>query len=119
MNGTAVVIGWSARMKSLPMVEVDLVMKTNTTKNLASAAMLVVLSPVLILAILVSVKTEGFVGNDMLLLLLTLTGAVLTGINGFGRRTTGPMPQPQPVKAESGADVHKSITWSTRHRTNA
>ena len=117
MNGTAVVIGWSARMKSLPMVEVDLVMKTNTTKNLASAAMLVVLSPVLILAILVSVKTEGFVGNDMLLLLLTLTGAVLTGINGFGRLTTQPVPQP--VKAESGAEVHKNITWSTRHRTNA
>jgi len=23
------------------------------------------------------------------------------------------------VKAESGAEVHKSITWSTHHRTNA
>ena len=94
-------------------------MKTNTTKYLASAAMLVVLSPVLLLAALVSVKNEGMIGNDMVLLLLTLTGAVLTGINGFGRRTTQSQPIAQPAKSEGGADSHKSITWSTRHRTNA
>ena len=95
-------------------------MKTNTTKNLASAAMLVVLSPVLMLAVLVSVRNEGIVGNDMLLLLLTLTGAVLTGINGFGRRTTLPSPvTTQPLKADRGPKPHNSITWSSRHRTNA
>lgn len=94
-------------------------MKTNTTKNLASAAMVVVLSPILILAALVSVRNESVIGNDLILLLLTLTGAVLTGINGFGRRTTQSLPMTQPVKSESGANSHKSITWSSRHRTNA
>jgi len=94
-------------------------MKTNTTKNLTSAAMIVVLSPILILAAIVSVRTEGVIGNDMLLLLLTLTGAVLTGINGFGRRTTQSQPIAQPVKSESGTNSHKNITWSSRHRTNA
>jgi hypothetical protein len=94
-------------------------MKTNTTQNLASAAMIVVLSPILILAAIVSVRNEGVVGNDMLLLLLTLTGAVLTGINGFGRRTTQSPAMTQPVKSESGNNSHKSITWSSRHRTNA
>jgi hypothetical protein len=94
-------------------------MKTNTTKNLASAAMIVVLSPILILAALVSVRNEGVIGNDMLLLLLTLTGAVLTSINGFGRRTTQSPPMTQPVKSESGTNSHKNVTWSSHQRTNA
>lgn len=62
-------------------------MKANTTKNLASVAMLVALSPFLALAMLVSIKTAGIKDNYMLLLLLTLFSAVLSGINGFGRRT--------------------------------
>ncbi|HJP92062.1 MAG TPA: hypothetical protein VJ875_08920 [Pyrinomonadaceae bacterium] len=63
-------------------------MKTNTTKNLASVVMLVILSPFLALAILVSIKTAGIRDNEVLLLLLTLLSAVLSGINGFGRRTS-------------------------------
>jgi hypothetical protein len=62
-------------------------MKINTTKNLASVVMLVILSPFLALAILVSIKTAGIRDNEVLLLLLTLLSAVLSGINGFGRRT--------------------------------
>jgi hypothetical protein len=62
-------------------------MKANTTTNLASAVMLVVLSPFLALAMLVSIKTAGIKDNTALLLLLTLFSAVLSGINGFGRRT--------------------------------
>jgi len=62
-------------------------MKTNTSKNLASAATLVILVPFLTLAMIVSVKSSGVVENDVLLLMLTLSGAVLSGINGFGRRT--------------------------------
>jgi hypothetical protein len=62
-------------------------MKANTTTNLASAVMLVVLSPFLALAMLVSIKTTGITNNTALLLLLTLSSAVLSGINGFGRRT--------------------------------
>jgi hypothetical protein len=62
-------------------------MKANTTKNLASVVTLVILSPFLALAILVSIQTAGIRNNDMLLLMLTLLSAVLSGINGFGRRT--------------------------------
>ena len=63
-------------------------MKANTTKNLASVAMLVILSPFLALAILVSIQTAGIKDNEVLLLLLTLLSGVLSGINGFGRRTS-------------------------------
>jgi len=62
-------------------------MKANTTKNLASVVTLLVLSPFLALAILVSIQTAGIRNNDVLLLMLTLLSAVLSGINGFGRRT--------------------------------
>jgi hypothetical protein len=62
-------------------------MKANTTTNLASAVMLVVLSPFLALAMLVSIKTAGITNNTALLLLLTLSSAVLSGIYCFGRRT--------------------------------
>jgi hypothetical protein len=67
-------------------------MKSNTTRNLASVVMLVILSPFLALAILVSIKTAGIRDNEVLLLLLTLSSAVLSGINGFGRRTATSLP---------------------------
>ena len=62
-------------------------MKANTTKNLASVVTLAILSPFLALAILASITTVGIRNNDVLLLVLTLLTAVLSGINGFGRRT--------------------------------
>ena len=89
-------------------------MKTTTTTNLASAAMLVLLSPFLALAIIVSVKSAGVVGNDVLLVLLTLSGAVLSGINGFGRRTSKTVRLTSAAKAVDGANQ-----WSTRQSTNA
>ena len=67
-------------------------MKSNTTRNLASVVMLIILSPFLALAILVSIKTAGIQDNEVLLLLLTLSSAVLSGINGFGRRTATSLP---------------------------
>jgi len=67
-------------------------MKANTTKNLTSAVMLVILSPFLALAILVSIKTAGIRNNEVLLVMLTLSSAVLSGINGFGRRTSKAVP---------------------------
>jgi hypothetical protein len=80
-------------------------MKTNTTKNLASVVALAILSPFLALSILVSIKTAGIRNNDMLLLMLTLLSAVLSGINGFGRRTAKAV-QLSPVKTESrGVDL--------------
>ncbi|HEV8431352.1 MAG TPA: hypothetical protein VGQ41_25860 [Pyrinomonadaceae bacterium] len=67
-------------------------MKANTTTNLTSVVMLVILSPFLALAILVSIKTAGIRDNEVLLLMLTLLSAVLSGINGFGRRTLKAVP---------------------------
>ena len=67
-------------------------MKTNTTKNVTSAVMLLVLSPFLALAMLVSIKTVGIKDNYVLLVLLTLLSAVFSGINGFGRRTSTTVP---------------------------
>lgn len=93
-------------------------MKTTTTKNLASAVMFVIISPFLALAMIVSVKTSGIVKNDVLLLLLTLTGAVLSGINGFGRRTAKALPLSPAQEKSAGRSVHKH-PWSTRPRTNA
>jgi hypothetical protein len=85
-------------------VEQTNLMKANTKQNLTSAAMLVVLSPFLALAILVSIKTLGIRNNEALLLVLTLLSAVLSGINGFGRRTATAV-QLSPVKTKSrGAD---------------
>jgi hypothetical protein len=78
-------------------------MKTNTTKNLASVVALVILSPFLALAILVSIKTAGIRNNDVLLLMLTLLSAVLSGINGFGRRTAAAV-QLSSVKTRSRGD---------------
>ena len=89
-------------------------MKTNTTMNLASAAMLVLISPFLALALIVSVKTAGVVGNDVLLVLLTLSSAVLSGINGFGRRTTKTL-RLTSTTAANGDASH----WSARPSTNA
>jgi hypothetical protein len=79
-------------------------MKANTTKNLASVVTLAILSPFLALAILASIQTAGIRNNDVLLLMLTLLSAVLSGINGFGRRTATAV-QLSPAKTKShGAD---------------
>ena len=83
-------------------------MKANTTTNLTSAVMLAVLSPFLALAILVSITTAGIQNNQALLLMLTLLSAVLSGINGFGRRTATAV-QLSPVSTRStGADPSRA-----------
>jgi hypothetical protein len=80
-------------------------MKSNTTKNLASVVMLVILSPFLALAVLISIKTAGIRDNEVLLVLLTLSSAVLSGINGFGRRTVTAIPVT--VRATCARDASK------------
>jgi hypothetical protein len=77
------IASWSSRQTS---------MKAKNTNNLASVVMLVILSPFLALAILVSIQTAGIRDNEILLVLLTLSSAVLSGINGFGRRTPAATP---------------------------
>lgn len=89
-------------------------MKANTTTNLASIVMLVILSPFLALAILVSIKTAGIKDNELLLLMLTLLSAVLSGINGFGRRTSKVVPL---ATAKTTSDARLQL--STRSSNNA
>ena len=86
-------------------------MKANTTTNLASVVMLVILSPFLALAILVSIETAGIRDNEVLLLMLTLLSAVLSGINGFGRRTPKAVPL-SAAKTSSEARLHLSARSS-------
>jgi hypothetical protein len=95
-------------------------MKANTTKNLASVVMLVILSPFLALAILVSIQTAGIRNNELLLLMLTLLSAVLSGINGFGRRTATAV-QLSPAKARSnGANPSgATVTFAGSPSNNA
>ncbi|HXQ72810.1 MAG TPA: hypothetical protein VN844_20095 [Pyrinomonadaceae bacterium] len=93
-------------------------MKANTTKNLASVAMLVVLTPFLALAMLVSIKTAGIKDNYMLMLLLTLFSAVLSGINGFGRRTASVV-QLSPAKTRGANPSGASITFAGSPSNNA
>ena len=56
--------------------------------------MLVILTPLLALATLVSIQTAGIRNHEALLLMLTLSSAVLSGINGFGRRASTTVPLP-------------------------
>ena len=89
-------------------------MKAKVTTNLTSVVMLVVLTPFLALAILVSIKTAGIRNNEVLLLMLTLSSAVLSGINGFGRRTSKAVPF---STAKTASD--KRLHLSARSSNNA
>jgi hypothetical protein len=86
-------------------------MKAKVTTNLASVVMLAVLTPFLALAILISIKTAGIRNNEVLLLLLTLSSAVLSGINGFGRRTSKAVPF-STAKTVRGPRLHLSARSS-------
>lgn len=92
-------------------------MKTKTTKNVTSAVMLVIMFPVLALAMLVSIQTAGIKDNALMLLLLTLAGAVLSGINGFGRRTSTTVPLT--AAKVSGHSSGAGIRLSARSSNNA
>jgi hypothetical protein len=93
-------------------------MKANTTRNVTSVVMLVILSPFLALAILVSIKTTGIRDNEVLLLLLTLSSAVLSGINGFGRRTPTAIPL-STVRSSGDTPSQARIHLSARSSNNA
>jgi hypothetical protein len=62
-------------------------MKALTTKEYVSLAGIVITAPVLALGVVLASATVAS-GHELLLLALTLCGAVVSGINGFGRRTT-------------------------------
>jgi len=62
-------------------------MKTPSIKEFASHAVVAVAALVFAFAVITGARTLAASGNEFLLLSLTLCGAVLSGINGFGRRT--------------------------------
>ncbi|HVI71233.1 MAG TPA: hypothetical protein VM656_07075 [Pyrinomonadaceae bacterium] len=84
-------------------VEQTNLMKANTTRNLTSVVMLAITTPLLALAILVSIKTAGIRDNEVLLVLFTLSSAVLSGINGFGRRAPTTVTQPSQARSHLSA----------------
>ena len=95
-------------------------MKANTTTNLTSAVMLAVLSPFLALALLVSITTAGIQNNEVLLLMLTLLSAVLSGINGFGRRTVTAVQLSPANTRSSGANPSRaSVKFAGSPSNNA
>ncbi len=62
-------------------------MKAITTKEFVSLAVIAITAPVLALGVVLAASVMVAAGNGLLLLALTLCGAVVSGINGFGRRT--------------------------------
>lgn len=62
-------------------------MKAITTKEFLSLAVIAITAPVFALGIVLAANVMLAAGNGLLLLALTLCGAVVSGINGFGRRT--------------------------------
>jgi hypothetical protein len=61
-------------------------MKHVTKREFVSLALIAITAPVLALGLVLAIRTVT-AGNEFLLLALTLCGAVVSGINGFGRRT--------------------------------
>ena len=62
-------------------------MKALTTKEVVSLAVIAITAPVLALGIIFAARVTVAAGNELMLLALILCGAVVSGVNGFGRRT--------------------------------
>jgi hypothetical protein len=69
-------------------------MKKMTTKEVVSLVGIAIAAPLFALVLMISARATGLLENDFLLLALALCGAVVSGVNGFGRRT---------IKAQSQA----------------
>jgi hypothetical protein len=62
-------------------------MKALATKEVVSLAVIAITAPVLAMGVVLAARVMVAAGNELMLLALTLCGAVVSGINGFGRRT--------------------------------
>ena len=62
-------------------------MKRLKTQEILSLVGIAIAAPILALGILVSARATAMTMNDFLLFALALCGAVVSSINGFGRRT--------------------------------
>jgi hypothetical protein len=68
-------------------------MKAITTKEFASLVIIAITAPLFALALVGGMRAMYASGDGFFLLALTLCGAVVSGINGFGRRTAAVEPQ--------------------------
>lgn len=79
-------------------------MKAFTTKEFVSVAVIVITAPVLALGVVLASTTVAS-GHELLLLALTLCGAAVSGINGFGRPTPTVKSQSRRSRGESPSSV--------------
>ena len=84
-------------------------MKAFTTKEFVSLAVIVITAPVLALGVVLAASAAVAGGNELLLLALTLCGAVVSGINGFGRRTV----KVQSQSRRSRGGPHSSVALTS------
>jgi FtsH-binding integral membrane protein len=68
-------------------------MKALTTKEIVSLAVIAIIAPVLALGAMLAARVMVATGSERMLLALTVCGAVVGGLNGFGRRTVRTEPQ--------------------------
>jgi hypothetical protein len=61
--------------------------KAITTKEFVSLAIIAITAPLFALALISGIRAMYATGNEFFLLALTLCGALVSGVNGFGRRT--------------------------------
>ncbi|MDQ5845312.1 MAG: hypothetical protein M3539_08455 [Acidobacteriota bacterium] len=84
-------------------------MKPVTTKEYVSLVVIVIVAPLFALALVAGVRATVAAGNELLLLALTLCGAVVSGINGFGRRTA----RVTSNRTESRRGPHSNVALSS------
>ena len=83
-------------------------MKAITTKEFVSLVIIAITAPMFALALVEGAHSLYAAGNGFLLLALTLCGAVVSGINGFGRRTivTGSQSRESRRGSQSNVALH-------------
>jgi hypothetical protein len=64
-------------------------MKAITPREFVSLALIATVAPLLALGVVIAIRATMAAGHETLLLTLTLCGTVVSGLNGFGRRTAG------------------------------
>jgi len=82
-------------------------MKAITTREYVSLALIAITAPVFALGLVFAIRTVA-AGSEFLLLALTLCGAVVSGINGFGRRTV--RAESQPHESHRGSQSGVALT---------
>ena len=70
-------------------------MKAITPREFVSLTLIAITAPVLALGLVIALRATLAAENDILLVALTLCGAAVSGLNGFGRRTARAQSHPR------------------------